>query len=123
VGGVRTARVEGDDGPRRMMGGWLAARLGLAADAVELEAAEHVSVEIEAEVDGRRGRFSVRRTGDERMIDAYAEIDGGPSHDRSLRLRERSAARVLGEALSRTGHDRVWEEALAAAIGAPGVPH
>lgn len=116
VHGIDAVAVEGKEGPRHLMAGWLLSRLGLPARAATLRAAEHVSIELTGTHDGRRGRFAVRRTHGTREIDASAAIEGGPSYERTLRLRERSDARVLAHALARLGHDTVWEAAVASAV-------
>jgi glucose-6-phosphate dehydrogenase assembly protein OpcA len=120
VHGVRSVTVVGKTGPRHLLGGWLVSRLGLKPAAVHFEEGEHVSMDVVAEHDGRTARFSVERRSDEREVHASAEIAGGPSHRRTLRLRDRSAARVLGLALARMGHDPVWEQAVAAAVEVSG---
>ena len=113
---VRSVTVKGKPGPRRLLAGWLASRLGLNRSQVHLEDAAHVTMEVHAEVDGHGGHFVVSRPTDERIIEATAAIDGGPSHSRTLRMRDRSPARVLGQALARLHHDDVYDEALAAAV-------
>ena len=68
------------------------------------------------ETDGMVERLFAGVQADDRMVEASATIAGGPSHRRTLRLRPRSRARVLGEALCLQGRDPVYEQALAAAI-------
>lgn len=116
VSGVRAVRVSGKPGPRVLLAGWLLSRLGLSRAKVHLEDARHATMEVMATHDGRTGHFRVERPSEDRTVHANAEIEGGPSHSRLLRLRDRSAARVLGEALTRMGHDQVYEQALAAAV-------
>lgn len=116
VSGVTRAEVWGKDGPRHLLGGWLASRLALPAGAVGLHPDRHVTIELEAAAGGRRGRFRVARPTDERLIETTVDVEDGPVLRRTLRMRDRSPARVLGLALARTGHDRVYEQALAASI-------
>src|SRR5439155_4171784 len=113
---VRSASVAGKAGPRHLLGGWLSSRLALRRAQVHLADARHVTIEIKAEHEGRHGQFVVSRPSDDRMVEASVTVEGGPSHRRTLRLRPRSRARVLGEALCLQGRDHVYEQALAAAI-------
>lgn len=114
--GVRRATVAGKPAPRRLLAGWLASRLDLAPASIEIVDAPHVTIELDARgPGGRPGRFVVSRPSDERLIEALVAIEDGPSHRRTLRMRDRSDARVLGEALARAGRDHVYEGALAAA--------
>jgi glucose-6-phosphate dehydrogenase assembly protein OpcA len=118
VHGVRQATVWGKDGPRLLLGGWLVSRLGLAPSAVSLVEARHASIELHCvdETSGRRGVFRVERPSTERLITTTVEVDGMEPQMRTLRLRDRSPGRVLGDALSHLGHDRVYEQAVAAAL-------
>jgi glucose-6-phosphate dehydrogenase assembly protein OpcA len=118
VHGVRSATVWGKEGPRLLLGGWLASRLGLAPAAVSLVEARHASIVLDCvdETSGRHGVFRVERQGTERLITTSVEIDGMDPQVRMLRLRDRSPGRVLGDALSHLGHDRVYEQAVAVAL-------
>ena len=117
VHGVRTAHVAGKEGPRHLVGGWLQARLRLPSSALHLDDDDHVTIELRCELeDGRTGRFRVARPSHERLIEASVDLDDGPCHRRTLRMRDRSPARVLGQALAKLGHDRVYEESVAAAV-------
>jgi hypothetical protein len=121
VHAVRGATVWGKDGPRHLLGGWLLSRLGLAADAVTLHGARHASIELRCETpDGRRGRFRVERPEVERYLVTTVDIEGLAPMERTLRLRDRTPGRVLGAALAHLGHDRVYEEALVAAVALAG---
>ena len=113
--GVRSAVVRARAGPRHLLAGWLLSRLHLPRAELHLEDAPFASLEVVAEHAGQQGRFAVTRRGDERIVEAEVDIEGGPSNRRTLRLRERSPARVLGQALGIVGHDDVYEQALAAA--------
>lgn len=116
VHGVRSATVWGKPGPRHLLGGWLVSRLGLDPGAVTLVDERHASLALECGVDGRVGRFRVERPHRDRLIDTTVEVDGMAPQVRTLRLRDRSPGRVLGAALAHLGHDRVYEQALAAAV-------
>jgi glucose-6-phosphate dehydrogenase assembly protein OpcA len=61
VRGVTTAEVKGKAGPRRLLGGWLSAQLGLSALALRLIDAQHVEIRLEAHWEGEVGTFDVGR--------------------------------------------------------------
>jgi hypothetical protein len=84
---------------------------------VSLVDARHASLALDC-VDqaGRRGVFRVDRPSVERLITTTVEIDDMEPQVRMLRLRDRSPGRVLGTALSHLGHDRVYEQAVEAAL-------
>jgi glucose-6-phosphate dehydrogenase assembly protein OpcA len=113
---VHRAEVVGHYGPRQLLGGWLLERLGLRRSQVHLAEAPHVSVRIEAAADGRSGRFQVVRPTDAREIIAEVDIDGGPTITQVLRMRDRWPERALADALTRMGHDEIYEVALAGAM-------
>ncbi|MDQ4133418.1 MAG: glucose-6-phosphate dehydrogenase assembly protein OpcA [Actinomycetota bacterium] len=113
--GVQRVEIAGNDGPRHLLGGWLVRRLGLPANVVRLTPADHVSVRIEAVADGRSGTFSVLRPGAERVIHACVDIEDGPSLEQIVNMREQWPSLALAGALTRVGHDTVYEEALAGA--------
>lgn len=115
LSGITRIRIAGHSGPRHLLGGWLMRRLGVPADRFELEPAEHVSIEVDAELAGRRAHFAVRRLSGDRVIHAAAAIDEGPHWDQVLRMREQWAARALADALAQVGRDRGFEEALSGA--------
>lgn len=116
VHGIHRATVWGKSGPRHLLGGWLVSRLGLDPEAVTLVDERHASIGLECRVSGRRGHFRVERPHAERLIHTTVEVDGMAPQVRTLRLRDRSPGRLLGAALSHLGHDRVYEQALAAAV-------
>jgi glucose-6-phosphate dehydrogenase assembly protein OpcA len=116
LAGVEAISVAGKPAPSRLMAGWVLSRLGLGPEVATVTDHVHVSIELVASHAGRTGRFAVTRRSDERIVTASAVVRGGPAHERALRLRPRDPARVHGEVLARTGHDPVYEQALAAAI-------
>jgi len=113
--GVDRVEVAGNRGPRSLLGGWLLRRLGLPPSQVHLSSAEHVSVVIHATSGGRRGTFSVVRPGPERWIHSCVDIEGGPQLEQTIRMRQQWPSLALASALTRVGHDDVYEEALAGA--------
>jgi glucose-6-phosphate dehydrogenase assembly protein OpcA len=116
VAGVEHASVSGKEGPRHLLAGWLASRLGLSRTAFELAEARHVAMRLVASAEGRRGRFEVTRAEGERVVRAAVEIEGGPSHHDVLSLPDESLSWSLAEALTRLRRDRVYEQALRGAL-------
>jgi glucose-6-phosphate dehydrogenase assembly protein OpcA len=113
--GVDHVEVNGNYGPRYLLAGWLLRRLRLPTSKVTLSPAEHVSVRVQARAGGQRGNFVVQRLGAERSIRSRIDIDGGPTVEQTVRMREQWPALALASALTRVGHDDVYEEALAGA--------
>lgn len=112
---VVEASVAGKDGPRRLLGGWLAGRLGLLPAAVHLHEARHVSMRLTAP----GAVFEVVRHEGERVVRASARIEGGPSHEDVLSLPDESLPWSLAEALTHLGRDRGYEQALRSLLGFP----
>ena len=108
VTAVRRSSVAGRTGPRLLLDGWLADRLGLPDAARHVEASDHVSIRLWC--DG--ATFSVVREGDVRRVVARASVDGGPEVEAVLQLPEATPAWGLADALSRLEHDPVYERAL-----------
>ena len=112
---VDKVEVEGNHGPRYLLGGWLLRRLELPTTRVELRPADHVAVTIHATADGKRGTFKVVRPGADRVIRSCVDIEDGPQVEQTVRMREQWPALALASALTRVGHDQVYEDALAGA--------
>ena len=112
---VDKVEVCGNHGPRYLLGGWLLRRLRLHPARVELRRDEHVSVVIHGVSDGRRGTFKVARVGAEREIKSCVDIEGGPQLEQTVRMRRQWPSLALATALTRVGHDEIYEEALAGA--------
>jgi hypothetical protein len=72
-------------------------------------------VVIHAVSDGRRGTFTVARRGAEREIQSCVAIEDGPQVEQTVRMREQWPSLALASALTRFGHDEMYEEALAGA--------
>ena len=113
---VTRIEVAGHFGPRHLMAGWLMATLELTRAHVHTEEAEHVSIRITAEHEGRVGRFSVERPAAERVIHSSVDIDDGPTVEQTWRLRDRWPSRSLADALTRIGDDPVYRRALRGAL-------
>jgi glucose-6-phosphate dehydrogenase assembly protein OpcA len=112
---VDRVEIEGNSGPRHLLGGWLLRRLGLPPARVELRPAGHVSVTVHATADGRQGTFTVARPSADRVIRSCAAIEDGPQVEQTVRMREQWPALALASALTHVGHDEVYEDALAGA--------
>lgn len=116
VAGVVAAEVTGKWGPRHLLGGWLGSRLGLPGSALTLVDGPHVALRAVAEHDGTTATFTVERVEGRRLLRAAAGVEGGAAHEDRLGLPEVSLPWSLAEALTHLEHDRVHEEALAAAL-------
>jgi glucose-6-phosphate dehydrogenase assembly protein OpcA len=112
---VDRVEVQGNHGPRYLLGGWLLRRLNVPPARVELQRADHVSVTIHAVSDGKLGTFTVSRAGAEREITSCVDIEDGPHLEQTLRMRQQWPSLALASALTRFGHDQSYEEALAGA--------
>ena len=112
---VRTS-VAGRTGPRLLLDGWLADRLGLADAVRHVEPSDHVSIRLWCEGVEGDATFSVVREGDVRRVVARASITGGPSAEAVLQLPESTPAWGLADALSHLEHDEVYERALRRAV-------
>ena len=117
VAAVRRSSVAGRTGPRLLLDGWLADRLGLPADARHVEPSDHVQIRLWCETDdGRRATFSVVRERDVRRVVAQASIEGGATAEAVLQLPEATPAWGLADALSRLEADEMYERALRTAV-------
>jgi glucose-6-phosphate dehydrogenase assembly protein OpcA len=114
--GVRQVEVAGKHGPRYLVAGWLLRRLGLPREAVRLERAEHVSIHLTAVSEGRTGKFSVGRSGPERVIESCIDIEGGPCVQQTMRIRRQWPGLSLANALTRLSGDDTYRVALDGAL-------
>jgi glucose-6-phosphate dehydrogenase assembly protein OpcA len=110
--GVDAVEVRGNHGARFLLGGWLLRRLQLPPSRIHLSPAEHVSVVIHATSGGRKGTFSVSRPSAERWVRSCVDIEDGPQVEQTVRMRQQWPSLALAAALTRVGHDEVYEEAL-----------
>lgn len=117
LGEVTSVSVAGKPGPRRLLAGWLVARLGLSPSVVSLEDDRHVQLRLSAP----GAVFEVTRRAGERLVRASARVEGGPGHEDVLSLPDDSLPWSLGEALTRLGRDRVYEQSLHALLGFAGM--
>ena len=114
---VRSATVEGKDGPRQLLAGWLTSRLGLARAQMHLVPARPAAMRLVAERDGRRAEFEVGRATGETAVRARAVVDNGPAHEEVFSLPDASTSRALIDALGHLDRDRIYEDALVATLG------
>jgi glucose-6-phosphate dehydrogenase assembly protein OpcA len=114
---IHRLEVSGHAGVRHLFAGWVMSRLDLPRSVVHLGDAEHLSAKLVATYEGRRGSFAVERKGDERVIDASVEIEGGPQFQQKVQIGEAWQSRALADALGHMGHNQTYEAALEAALG------
>jgi glucose-6-phosphate dehydrogenase assembly protein OpcA len=112
---ITSATIAGKGGPRRLLAGWLASRLALPKDRLELQDARHARLVLRA---GTAATFEVVREQGERLVRATATVASGARHQELLPLPDDSLAWSLAEALTHLGRDRVWQQALAAGVAA-----
>lgn len=112
AGEVTHAAVSGKAGPRHLLAGWLASRLGLSRAAFSLSDARHVAVRLSA----AGASFEVVRDEGTRVVRASAWVEDGPSHADVLPLPDESLSWSLADALTHLQRDRVWEQALRGAL-------
>lgn len=115
LSGVRSATVEGEEGPRALLAGWVRSRLDLPRARVHLQPAGPAALRLAADAGGRHGLFEVERLAGEELLRARVAIDGGPHHEELFPLPDASTARALAEAIGRPERDRVYEQAVASA--------
>jgi glucose-6-phosphate dehydrogenase assembly protein OpcA len=114
--GVTTIEVSGKRGPRHLLAGWLASRLGTPRAHIHLADDRHVQVVLHAAAGGRTARFELARGDGERVIRAGVMVEGGPSHGEVLALPDDSLGWSVAQALTHLRRDPVWERALAASV-------
>lgn len=107
--------IAGKEGPRRLLGGWLTAQIGLPPRLVKLRDARHVSIRLLARSGQESATFTVERQGDHRLVTAEAAIPGQPVAYSSSLLPEDPLATSLANALTHLRPDPIWERSLSAA--------
>ena len=112
---LERVEIAGKTGPRRLLGGWLAAQTGVSPRRITLHDARHVSIRMQAGKDGRTATFAVERPDDQRLVSAEAVIPGGPTLRATSLLPDDPLAGSLANALTHLRPDPVWERALSTA--------
>ncbi|HWC39275.1 MAG TPA: OpcA/G6PD domain-containing protein, partial [Acidimicrobiales bacterium] len=115
---VDRAEVAGPPGPALLLSGWLLDRLELPRSSVTRRRAADTAVELSASGPAGAGRFSVTRREDD-VVTALAEIEGGHRRQDAVKLPADPLAAGLTAALTSSGHDPIFERAVAAALDAP----
>jgi glucose-6-phosphate dehydrogenase assembly protein OpcA len=115
IDGITTVEVAGKPGPRRLLGGWLAAQTGVAPRRITLRDARHASVTISAAADSGTATFRVERPEGQRLVAAEAVLPDGTAVRATASLPEDPLPTSLATALTRLRPDPIWERALSAA--------
>ena len=119
VSGVRRIDVEGPASSRLLLGGWLSARLRVDPSAVTLRDGNALGVRLEATAADATATFAVTEGGGAAgpVVRATATVGGVDLREDRLSRPDDPLAWSLGEALTRLGRDRVYGQALQAALG------
>ncbi|MBV9661316.1 MAG: glucose-6-phosphate dehydrogenase assembly protein OpcA [Acidimicrobiales bacterium] len=115
VDAITHIEVAGKTGPRRLLGGWLAAQTGVAPRKIALSDARHVSIHLTATGAGGAATFTVERPEGQRLVVAEAVVDGSTAIRATAALPEDALPASLAAALTRLQPDGIWERALSAA--------
>lgn len=125
LAGVRRIEVQGPAWPSLVLGGWAASRLGLPAGAVARAPAPTPAIRLVAEHAGEVATFTAEQaegTGGAEVVRATSSLAAPGLREDRLSLPDDPVAWSLGEALTRTGRDRVYERALQVAVAIVGLP-
>jgi glucose-6-phosphate dehydrogenase assembly protein OpcA len=112
---VESVRVTGKVGPRKILGGWLTAQLGLLPRQVTLHDARHVEIQVTCRDGSQEATFEVTRADSIKAISASATLPEGPKPPVIHPLADDPLMVSLSEALTNLAPDVVWERALSAA--------
>jgi glucose-6-phosphate dehydrogenase assembly protein OpcA len=112
---VESVTVTGKVGPRKMLGGWLLAQLGLQPRQVSLLDGRHVEIEVVCRDGDEEAVFEVTRAGSVKAISARAALPDGPTPPIVHPLADDPLAVSLSQALTNLSPDVIWERALSAA--------
>ena len=112
---LQEVEIRGKEGPRRLLGGWLAAQTGVAPRRIKLANDRHVSIYLSAEQSGQKATFTVERAEGQRLVAAEAVVPEAPARRATLLLPEDQLATSLANALTHLRPDPIWERALSAA--------
>lgn len=115
VEAVERVEISGKSGPRRLLGGWIAAQTGVSPRRVSLADDRHVSVRLTCRQGSSEAAFSVERVEGQRMVAAEANLPDGASLHSTASLPEDPLATSLASALTNLQPDPIWERALSAA--------
>lgn len=110
-----TAEISGKAGPRRLLGGWLAAQTAVAPKRIALSDARHVSIHLTAHGDGGEATFGVERAEGQRLVVAEATLPDGTTLHHTSALPDNQLATSLATALTHLRPDPIWERALSVA--------
>jgi glucose-6-phosphate dehydrogenase assembly protein OpcA len=112
---VQAVEVSGKVGPRKLLGGWLAAQLGLAPRQVTLTDSRHVEIRVTCARGAEQAVFDVQRGDQRRTVSAQVSLPRGKTRTLSYGLADDPLPTALATALTRLKPDATWERALAAA--------
>jgi glucose-6-phosphate dehydrogenase assembly protein OpcA len=112
---IQEVAIEGKEGPRRLLGGWLAAQTGIPPRRIKLHDARHVSIHLRAERPGGTAEFVVERAEGQRLVAAEAHVPGQPTLRSTSPLPDDPLATSLANALTHLRPDPIWERALSTA--------
>lgn len=112
---LESVEIEGKQGPRRLLGGWLVAQTGVSPRRVSLHDSRHVSIRLTGSRDGATATFTVGRVDNQRLVAAEALVPGGPPVHSNMLLPEAPLASSLSAGLTHLRPDPVWERALSTA--------
>jgi glucose-6-phosphate dehydrogenase assembly protein OpcA len=111
---VEAVTVTGKVGPRKMLGGWVLAQLGLQPHQVTLRDAQHVEITVVCRDGSDEATFEVTRAGSVKAISARAVLPDGAKPPVVHPLADDPLTVSLSEALTNLGPDVIWERALSA---------
>jgi glucose-6-phosphate dehydrogenase-like protein OpcA len=80
---------------------------------IGMSAGDVSGIHLEANDDGRKGEFHLRRAANGRNASASVVIDGRTVSERNVPLTRNDVGELLGEELTIVAGDRIYEEALA----------
>jgi glucose-6-phosphate dehydrogenase assembly protein OpcA len=108
---ISSVAVAGKIGPRRLIGGWVAAQTGCALRRVSLHDDRHLNIRITAGA----ASFTVERVEGQRLVAAEASLADGSVLRATSPLPDDPLGTSLADALTHLGPDPVWERALSTA--------
>ncbi len=120
--GVTEVEVAGRLGPRTLLAGWLADRLGLVPSSIALRRDVHAAMSLKAATDRHRATFRVERRPDERLVRAAAAVDGAPVLEETMVQADDALSWSLARALTHLERDPVYDHAIHAALGLAASP-